>query len=243
MDASEAGIRIEGLVKDYAGRRAVAGLDLEVAPGEFLALLGPNGAGKTTTLKCLVGLLRPTSGRISVGGLPMDGDGAAARAGLGYIPDRPWFYPRLTGREYLDFVAGLHGLDTGDRDLRAAELGERFGLGADLDRLVDAYSLGMRQRLAFIACFLTGPRAVVIDEPWAGMDPRAVRQATDFLRERAREGLAVLMSTHSLALAERVADRAAILHRGRRVAYGTLAQVRGGTGLDLEEVFLELTRD
>jgi len=238
-------IRTEHLGKAFGGKAAVDGLTLTVAPGEFFCFLGPNGAGKTTTIKLLTGLLRPTSGRALIGGFDIVAQPVEAKRLLGFIPDQPFLYDRLTGGELMQFVAGLYGMAGDGLHDRIAGLLEAFEVADAEDLLIADLSHGMRQKLAFASTFLHEPRVVVVDEPWVGLDPKSIRNVKSYLREHTREGLTVFMSTHTLSIAEEVADRIGIIHQGRLLALGTVAQIkalasRPGT---LEDVFLELTRD
>ena len=238
-------IRTEHLGKAFGGKAAVDGLTLTVAPGEFFCFLGPNGAGKTTTIKLLTGLLRPTSGRALIGGFDIVAQPVEAKRLLGFIPDQPFLYDRLTGGELMQFVAGLYGMAGDGLHDRIAGLLEAFEVADAEDLLIADLSHGMRQKLAFASTFLHEPRVVVVDEPWVGLDPKSIRNAKSYLREHTRDGLTVFMSTHTLSIAEEVADRIGIIHQGRLLALGTVAQIkalasRPGT---LEDVFLELTRD
>ena len=236
-------IQTDLLTKRFGTFTAVDALDLEVGEGEFFCFLGPNGAGKTTTIKMLTGLLRPTEGRAVLGGLDIGRDPVAAKALLGYIPDTPYLYEKLTGREFLRFVAGLYRLpDSAVRTL-GEELLEQFGLVEMGNRLIGQYSHGMRQKLSFASCFLHEPRIVVVDEPWVGLDPKNIRFVKEFLKAKTREGTTVFMSTHSLSIIEDVANRIGIIHHGRLLHTGSLNETlalasRPGS---LEDVFLELT--
>ena len=235
------------LTKRFGARTAVRELDLDVAEGEFFCFLGPNGAGKTTTIKMLTGLLRPTSGRAVVGGADIERDPIRAKRLLGYIPDHPYLYERLTGREFMRFVAGLYRMNGRTLDRRCDELLETFEILHAADLLVESYSHGMRQKLSFASCFLHRPRIVVVDEPWVGLDPKNIRSVKTYLRRRTREGITVFMSTHSLSIAEEIADRIGIIHRGRLLHVGTVDEIKslaeGGASGSLEDVFLELTRE
>jgi ABC-2 type transport system ATP-binding protein len=237
-------IHTENLTKRFGDFTAVSSLNLDVPAGELFCFLGPNGAGKTTTIKMLTGLLRPTAGSARVAGYDVQRFPVEAKARLGYIPDHPLLYERLTGWESLRFVAGLYGLDAGWEE-RGRELLEVFELGGAGQLLVHQYSHGMRQRLSFVTTFLHEPQVVVVDEPWVGLDPRNIRRVKDFLRRKTREGLTVLMSTHTLTLAEEMADRVGILHRGQLLHVGTVEQVKALAEApgSLEDVFLHLTRD
>ncbi len=235
-------IEILGLTKRYGSFPALTELDLTVRDGELYAFLGPNGAGKTTTIKALVGLLRPTSGTARIEGLDVVEDAVAVKRVIGYVPDTPWLYDRLTAWEYLRLLAGLHGMTPARFRERADLLLHAFSIADRADGLVEDFSLGMRQKLCFAGAFLHEPRAVIIDEPWVGLDPRAVRDVVDFLKDRNREGCTVLMSTHSLPIAERIANRVGILNRGRLIAEGSVAELLAlREARELEDLFINLT--
>ena len=237
-------IEVRDLVKSYGRVRAVDDVSFEVRSGEVVALLGPNGAGKSTTIKAITGLLRPSSGRVTVGGHSLEREPLAAKALLGYVPDRPYLYQKLSARELLRFLARLRGLKGGEE--RAEEWLERFGLADVANELIETYSHGMRQKLTFIAALLHEPPALVIDEPMVGLDPRASRDVRELMRARAVDGAAVLLTTHSMEVAESVSDRVLLLARGRVVASGTMEQLRrrvGSEAASLESIFLELTAD
>ncbi len=238
-------IRILGLRKSFGQKIAVDSLDLEVAVGEFFCFLGPNGAGKTTTIKMLTGLLRPTEGRVQIAGHDIEVQALEAKRLLGYIPDHPYLYEKLTGRELMRFVAGLYRMENKGLESQIDELLESFEIREVADQLVEDYSHGMRQKLSFASTFLHRPSIVVVDEPWVGLDPKNIRRVKDDLKARTREGLTVFMSTHTLSIAEEVADRIGILHRGRLLHVGTVAEIKelANDPGSLEEVFLELTRD
>jgi len=236
-------IRTEGLTKEFSGKPAVVGLDLEVRAGEFFCFLGPNGAGKTTTIKLLTGLLRPTSGRALIGGHDVQTQPLEAKRLLGYVPDQPYLYERLTGREFMRLVAGLYDFGGSEVHRRIEELLATFDVADVADELTASLSHGMRQKLCFAATFLHEPRVVVVDEPWVGLDPRSIRNVRTYLKRRTREGLTVFMSTHTLPIVEEVADRVGIIDKGRLLFFGTVAEAmalasRPGS---LEDVFLELT--
>lgn len=236
-------IRTEGLTKRFGDKVAVAGLDLHIAEGEFFCFLGPNGAGKTTTIKMLTGLIRPSSGVAILGGYDIEKEPVATKKLLGYIPDHPFLYEKLTGREFMRFVAGLFQMKGNHLDERTDELLELFEILDVADQLIENYSHGMRQKLSFASCFLHEPKIVIIDEPWVGLDPKNIRFVKDYLKARTREGLTVLMSTHTLGIAEEVADRIGIIHLGNLLHVGTVSEImklakEAGT---LEDVFLELT--
>ena len=240
-------IETRALTKRFGAKTAVHDLALDVAEGEFFCFLGPNGAGKTTTIRMLTGLARPTSGRAIVGGADIERHPIRAKRLLGYIPDHPFLYDRLTGREFMRFVAGLYRMNGQAFEARCDEMLETFEIRHAGDRLVESYSHGMRQKLSFASCFLHQPRIVVVDEPWVGLDPKSIRAVKTYLRRRTREGLTVFMSTHSLSIAEEVADRIGIIHRGRLLHVGTVDEIKslaaGDAEGSLEDVFLELTRE
>lgn len=238
-------IRTQDLTKRFGGKTAVNALNIEVHEGEFFCFLGPNGAGKTTTIKMLTGLLKPTSGKALVGGFDIQKDPVGTKRLLGYIPDTPFLYERLTGREFLRFVAGLYQMDETEATRKSEDLLELFEVREVGDQLIEDYSHGMRQKLSFAACFLHDPKVVVVDEPWVGLDPKNIRFVKDFLREKTREGATVFMSTHSLSIIEEVTDRIGIIHNGELMHIGTLHDIKAlakNPG-SLEDVFLELTRE
>ena len=239
-------IRLEGLTKRYGSFTAVHPMDLHVRPGELFGFLGPNGAGKTTTIRMLTGVLRPTAGRILIGGHDVSREPQQAKRLLGYIPDRPFLYEKLTGSEFLRFVAGLWGQEGPSVATRSDELLELFELTAWKDTLVESYSHGMRQKLLISSALVHGPRLIVVDEPMVGLDPKAARMIKDLLRTFVQQGGTVFLSTHTLEVAEVLCDRIAIIQNGAIRAMGTMDELRAeaeaeaGTG-GLEEVFLKLT--
>jgi ABC-2 type transport system ATP-binding protein len=242
-------IALHDLIKTYGQFTAVDGVSLDVQPGEIHGFLGPNGAGKTTTLRMIAGLLKPTSGRIEVNGHDLAKDPEAAKASLGFIPDRPYIYEKLTAGEFLRFHGGLFGLNGhGDHPIgtRVREMLEMFELGRWENELVESFSHGMKQRLVMSAAFLHRPRAVVVDEPMVGLDPRGARLIKDVFRKMSERGVAILMSTHTLEVAEEMCDRISIILRGRIIARGTVDELRALTGDDVDDVeltsvFLKLT--
>jgi len=237
-------IRAEGITKRYGRFTAVQPLDLHIPRGELFGFVGPNGAGKTTTIRMLVGVLRPTAGRIAVAGHDLLRDPVAAKRHIGYIPDRPAIYEKLTGAEFLRFVNGLWGREGPAADAKASELLELFELGGWQDTLIESYSHGMRQRLLISSALVHSPDVIIVDEPMVGLDPRGARLIKDLLRAFAADGGTVFLSTHTLEVAESLCDRIAILHEGRIRALGSMDQLRAeaaaGTA-GLEEVFLKLT--
>jgi len=236
---------MENLTKRFGEKVAVSDLNLTIDAGEFFCFLGPNGAGKTTTIKMLTGLIKPTQGTAFIGGFDILHQPLEAKKLLGYIPDSPFLYEKLTGREFMRFVAGLYRMDEAYAAQKAEELLELFEVRDVADQLIEDYSHGMRQKLSFASCFLHEPRVVVVDEPWVGLDPKNIRFVRTFLKEKTREGLTVFMSTHTLAIIEDVADRIGIIHRGRLLHTGTLPEILAlarNPG-SLEDVFLELTQE
>jgi ABC-2 type transport system ATP-binding protein len=237
-------ITLRSLTKRYGPFTAVDSLDLEVSEGELFGFLGPNGAGKTTTLRMIAGILRPTSGQVLVGGVDMAAQPAAAKAKLGFIPDRPFIYDKLTGAEFLRFVAGLYGQSGAMVEHRMDELLALFDLSQWKDELVESYSHGMRQKLIISSAFLHRPDVIVVDEPMVGLDPKATRILKDLFREYTRRGHTIMMSTHTLEVAESLCDRIAIIQNGRVRALGTLEEISAkaeGNSHGLEELFLHLT--
>ncbi len=237
-------IELENVTKNFGRKVAVAGLSLTVQPGELLALLGPNGAGKTTTIKMLVGLLRPTSGHVRLQGFDMVTHSRQACQLLGYVPDEPCLYEKLSGQEFLAFIAGMYGLQGEAARRRVGREIEQFELGDFIDELTENYSHGMKQRLVFAAAMLHDPQVLVIDEPMVGLDPRSTRLLKDLLRRKASEGMTIFMSTHTLALAEEISTRIGIVDHGKLLRLGTLAELRRELAQQhttLEQIFLEVT--
>jgi ABC-2 type transport system ATP-binding protein len=237
-------IRLDRLTKRYGSFTAVDGIDLHVPRGELFGFLGPNGAGKTTTLRIIAGILRPTAGRILLGGVDLLDRPMVAKARLGFIPDRPFVYDKLTGGEFLRFVAGLYNQDGAAVEKRIDELLHLFELTQWKDELVESYSHGMRQKLIISSALIHRPELIVVDEPMVGLDPRGARLLKDIFRAFVARGGTVLMSTHTLEVAQAMCDRIAIIQQGKIVAQGTMAQLREQTAAgdaSLEEMFLRLT--
>jgi ABC-2 type transport system ATP-binding protein len=237
-------IQLRALTKRYGTFTAVNSIDLEVPKGQLFGFLGPNGAGKTTTLRMIAGILRPTSGSVLIGDVDVAAAPAVAKAKLGFIPDRPFIYEKLTGAEFLRFVAGLYGQDGSAVERRMNELLALFDLTEWKDELVESYSHGMRQKLIISSALLHRPEVIVVDEPMVGLDPKAARILKDLFREYTRRGHTVLMSTHTLEVAESLCDRVAIIHGGRIRAVGTVDELYASAESEakgLEEVFLRLT--
>jgi ABC-2 type transport system ATP-binding protein len=237
-------IEVHELVKRYGAFTAVDGVSLDVAPGEIHGFLGPNGAGKTTSIRVIAGLLKPTSGRVRIDGHDLATEAEAAKAALGFIPDRPFIYEKLTAGEFLRFHAGLYGMEGNGIGERASEMLELFELRRWEGELVESFSHGMKQRLVMCAAFLHRPRAVLVDEPMVGLDPRGARLIKQVFRHMTGKGVAILMSTHTLEVAEEMCDRISIIHKGRIIAHGTVDELRamaGSPGEQLTPVFLKLT--
>jgi ABC-2 type transport system ATP-binding protein len=232
-------IEIHDLTKRYGDFTAVDRLTLRAAPGEIFGFLGPNGAGKTTTIRIISGLSLPTSGSVHIGGIDVVTEPVRAKAILGFIPDRPYLYEKLTGRELLHFVADLYRKDWSECEPRAVELMSWFGLGEWIDARIENLSHGMKQKLVITSALVHDPSVLVIDEPMVGLDALAQRQVKLLFRRLASEGKTVFLTTHTLSVAEAVCDRIAIINRGKIVAHGTTAELKKDSAL--EDVFLELT--
>jgi ABC-2 type transport system ATP-binding protein len=235
-------LEIRGLAKAF-DRPAVDGLDLLVEAGRFYALLGPNGAGKTTTLRMVAGLIRPDAGQISVCGIDALADPVAAKRLVAWVSDEPMIYDKLTPLEYLEFVAGLWGMEPDTAEAGTRELISRLGLEREADRRCEGLSKGMRQKVALAGALIHDPRLIILDEPLTGLDAAAARIVKDVLLERVRVGASVIMTTHILEVAERMAERIGVIARGRLIAEGTLDELRrraGRGGTSLEDVFLDL---
>jgi len=238
-------IGVLGLAKTFGSFTAVDGVDLDVAPGEIHGFLGPNGAGKTTTIRMIAGLLTPTAGRVTIDGHDLAREPEAAKRVLGFIPDRPFLYEKLTAAEFLRFHGGLYGLEGEPVETRALELLELFEILGWKDELVESFSHGMKQRLVMCSAFLHRPKAVVVDEPMVGLDPRGARLIKEVFRVMGRKGVAILMSTHTLEVAEEMCDRISIIQGGRIIARGTVPELQtlaGSEDPQLTPVFLKLTR-
>jgi ABC-2 type transport system ATP-binding protein len=234
-------IEVRGVTKRFGTKTAVDRLDLEVRSGELFAFLGPNGAGKTTTIKMICGLLAPDSGVVTVGGFAASTQ--SAHQMVGYVPDQPYLYDKLTGREFLRFVVEMYGLDERPATRRIDELIDIFEMREFVDGLCESFSQGMKQRVVFASALVHDPKVLVVDEPLVGLDPKSARIVKDMFLSQARAGCAVLMSTHLLAIAEELSDRIGIVDRGRMLATGTLDELRNQLSHrgPLEELFLKLT--
>jgi ABC-2 type transport system ATP-binding protein len=238
-------IDIQNVTKRYGEKVAVTGLNLQVPSGELFAFLGPNGAGKTTTIKMMCGLLFPTEGTVRIGGYDIKTDGDRARQLISYVPDQPFLYEKLTGREFLQFTTDLYGLPKAQAQERIAHVIEVFHLNDFVDDLTERYSHGMRQRTVFASALVHNPKLLIADEPTVGLDPKSIRELKVLLRQLAKDGMTVFLSTHTLDIAQELADRIGIIDHGRMMACGTLADLRKQAASDgnLEELFMKITEE
>lgn len=245
-------IQTTNLTKKFGGFTAVDRLNLRVEQGELFALLGVNGAGKTTTIKIIVGLLRPSSGKVFVGtnGREFDitREPESAKAVTGYVPDTPYLYEKLTGYEYVHFVGGLYGIPEADINKHIEHYFQIFGLLDAAHYLIETYSHGMRQKVVMVGALVHQPTVLVVDEPMVGLDPRSSRVVKDLLKQKSREGMTIFLSTHTLDIAEELCDRIGIIQKGKLVAVGTIDELRQlakeeTADLRLESVFLKLTEE
>lgn len=243
MTSDQAALALVQLSKNF-GRPAVDQLNLSVKRGELYALLGPNGAGKTTTLRMVAGLLVPDGGSIHILGIDLARDPAAAKQKLAYLPDDPMLYNKLKPLEYLEFVAGLWGIEPAEAQPRARELLEWLDLTQHIDELTEGFSRGMKQKLALAGALIHQPELIILDEPLTGLDAAAARQVKDVLLAHVKKGGTVILTTHILDVAERLAERIGIIQHGKLIAEGTLEELRSQTNnaaASLEEMFLQLT--
>lgn len=240
-------LAIRGLSKTYRGSkvRAVDDLDLNARPGEIFGFLGPNGAGKTTTIKAVVGLLKPDGGEVIVDGVDVWANPVEGKRRIGFVPDTPELYDRLTGSEYLSFIADVFEVPAAEREARTAELLEMFDLKDALYDLIQSYSHGMKQKLTVAAALLHRPRLMILDEPMTGLDPKSSHLFKELMRRHCDAGGSVFFSTHVLEVAERLCDRIGIINRGKLIAVGTMDELRrrATESSSLESIFLELTRE
>ncbi len=237
-------IRIENLSKSYDGFQAVKGLSLHVSRGELFAFLGPNGAGKTTTIKMIAGILKPTEGKVFIDSHDISVEPEKAKSALGYIPDAPFLYQKLTGREFLKFVAGLYNMDGEDCDHRIEELLDLFELTDWGGELIESYSHGMKQKLVMSSAIVHKPKVIVVDEPMVGLDPKSARLVKEAFKKMCAAGITIFMSTHTMEVAQEMADRICIINEGGIIALGTMEELRqkAVSGNDrLETIFLKLT--
>ncbi|NCG33434.1 MAG: ATP-binding cassette domain-containing protein [Proteobacteria bacterium] len=237
-------LELKAVQKRYGGFTAVKSLDLAVPRGEIFGFLGPNGAGKTTTIRMVAGVLRPSGGQILVGGADLDEDPETAKSRVGYIPDRPFLYEKLSGGEFLRFVAGLWGREGDEVEAHADRLLELFQLTPWKNELIESYSHGMRQKILISSALIHQPELIVVDEPMVGLDPRSARLLKDLMRTFVDNGGTVFLSTHTLEVAEALCDRIAIINQGEIIALGTMDELQSQSetgGAHLEEIFLKLT--
>jgi ABC-2 type transport system ATP-binding protein len=238
-------IQIVDLIKRFGDLVAVNGISLEVPRGEFFAVLGPNAAGKTTTIKILTGLIKPTSGTAQVAGFDIQREPLEARKRMAYVPDFPFLYDKLTPGEFLRFSGQLFQMSLAEIDSESRALIARFNLEPYLGKPIEGLSHGTKQRVAIVSALMHRPQVFILDEPMVGLDPHHARVLKDILKERSREGMTVFISTHQLSVAEEMADRIGIMHRGKLIAVGTRDELRRKSGLDgaLEQTFLSLTAE
>jgi ABC-2 type transport system ATP-binding protein len=237
-------IELINLTKRYGNITAISDINLTIPSGQFFGFLGPNGAGKTTTIKTIVGLLKPTSGTVKVEGFDVQKEPIRAKQVVGFIPDKPFIYEKLTGREFLRFVAGLYEVNGNEVDTRIEQLLEMFELADWKDELIESYSHGMRQKIVMSSALLHQPKVIVVDEPMVGLDPKGARQVKKIFKEICARGTTIFMSTHTLEIAEQMCDYIAIIQKGTIIAQGTVSELRiiARTGMTkLEDIFLELT--
>ena len=238
-------IQIDNVTKRYGPKLAVQDLTLHVPAGELFAFLGPNGAGKTTTIKMLCGLLFPTTGSVRIGGFDVRADGDHARALVSYVPDQPFLYEKLTGRELLQFTADLYAMPPARAADKIEEVIGLFHLDEFVDDLTERYSHGMRQRTVFAAALVHEPKLLIADEPTVGLDPKSIRELKTLLRKLAADGMTIFLSTHTLDIAQELADRIGILDRGKLLGCGTLTDLRKQANADgsLEDLFMKITEE
>ena len=236
-------IRFENLTKYYRGIKAVDDLNLQIPQGTIFGFIGPNGAGKTTTIKMMAGVLRPTRGRIYINGLDIAKEPSKTKRIIGFIPDRPFLYEKLSGVEFLRFKAGLYGMKGNRIGEKILDLLDLFELTEWADELIESYSHGMKQRLIMAAAIIHDPKIIIVDEPMVGLDPKGAKLVKEIFKELAREGATVFMSTHTLALAQEICQQIAIVDKGRIVASGTSEDLEKQAGVegDLERIFLKIT--
>jgi ABC-2 type transport system ATP-binding protein len=233
----------DNLSKSYGKLKAVDNVSLKVQAGEIVGFLGPNGAGKTTTLKMLIGLLKPDSGKVNIAGFDLDGDPLNAKSRIGYVPDIPHLYEKLTPTEFFNFTAEVYRLDKSVAQKRISDLVELFDLGEHCKKLIASLSHGTKQKVSLAAAVLHRPEVLLLDEPTGGLDPRATRKIKDIMLELSHSGCAILFSTHILEIAESMCNNLYIINKGKIVASGPVSELKGSAkeGSTLEELFIELT--
>jgi len=240
-------IEIINLVKKFDAKTAVDNLNLSIERGEIFGFLGPNGAGKTTTIKIMTGLLRPTSGKVMIGSHDVVRNPIATKSITGYVPEDPFIYEKLTGREFLRFIGGLYSLNGKGIDKKIDYWGDFFAYQSSLDNLSESYSHGTKQKLVMSAALLHDPQVLIIDEPMVGLDPKSTKKVKDLFKEKSRLGTTIFLSTHILSVAEELCDRVGIIHQGKLIATGTLAELKHNAqatdNTSLESIFLSLTEE
>lgn len=236
-------IIVKNLNKKFGNFDVLKNLNLEIRHGEMFAFLGPNGAGKTTTVKLLCGVLKPTSGEISICGINIVKNPIEAKKQIGVVPDHPFVYPKLTGEEFLHLVGNLYGVDGGERSKKIRNLVEMFEMNDYASHLIETYSLGMKQKTVIASMLIHEPKVVILDEPLVGLDPKSARLVKDAFIELCNRGTTIFMCTHILEVAEKIADRIGIIDKGELIAIGTRDELRlkVKTGESLEEIYLGLT--
>jgi ABC-2 type transport system ATP-binding protein len=237
-------IELKSLTKKYGDYRAVDDLNLSVQKGEIFGFIGPNGAGKTTTIKMIGGILAPSAGTVKIAGIDIQQEPEKAKGKIGFIPDRPYLYEKLTGMEFLKFTADLYGVTDDVFSQKAQQNLEMFSLADWSDELIESYSHGMKQRLIMSAALLHDPEVIIVDEPMVGLDPMAILMVKDLFQRLAQKGVTVFMSTHTLAVAEDICERIGVIRKGQLIASGTTADLQREaniTDADLERVFINLT--
>jgi ABC-2 type transport system ATP-binding protein len=236
-------ISCRNVSKDYGSFRALDGLNLDVGEGEIYGLIGPNGAGKTTTIKLLVGLLKPTEGTVLINGIDVEKDGLEAKKFVGYIPDEPFLYERLTPSELMNFKGSLHGMAKDAVEQKKGELLDLLGMADYRNDLIESFSLGMRQRLAIAVALLPSPSIIIVDEPLVGLDPAGMKRVKEIFATLAGEGRTVFISTHMLHVVEEICTRVGVLNRGKLIVEGTVETLRDSQDENLETVFFRLFQE
>ena len=235
-------IELQHVSKSFGPLTAVDSITFKVEPGEIFSFLGPNGAGKTTTIKMIVGLMTPDSGSILIHGTNIVHDPRTAKKMIGYVPDAPFLYEKLTGEEFLNVIGNLYEMDLKEMRTKISMTSEQLDMGEWLSDRIEGYSQGMKQRLAFAAAFLHEPKVIILDEPTVGLDPKTSRKIKEILKEKSREGVTVFLSTHNLNVAEELSDRIAIIHRGKILGIGTVESFQASIQHEgsLEDLFLDI---
>lgn len=239
-------IQVDNLSKRYGNFMAVDNISFKLRKGEILGFLGPNGAGKTTTINIMGGILKPTSGTVTICGINMDTHPEKAKSKIGFIPDRPYLYEKLTGMEFLRFTSDLYGVDEDIFNEKSQDLLQLFSLTSWSNDLIESYSHGMKQRLVMVAALLHQPEVIIVDEPMVGLDPVAIKIVKDLFQNLAKQGVTIFLSTHTLKVAEEICDRIGIIHKGSLIASGTaeaLTREVNASEIDLEQVFIRLTEE